>query len=340
VTTVVPVQSAQQLALAEIDAGLAGFASTVNAKGAALQASDLLPYLDPDLLDDGHNRSQFAAEAAGWMAGATVAFSVLEIRSLDTGANTADVVFRFTLSQGGDTQTENVEFFFKKSSGTWLMSGNRRIAMVHFAAEARSHQGLQPPASGQVINVDIEPPLGAVTGVTVSGGGIWSSTALTKGPVISDPAGNRDHFYLASSPLASPPAAGTPFTVALATAGGPVAYTLPLNAWTSERIAFTNLSGFSLSTARLGSPLTVSWTLPKTFPIANMDFTVMTFTGPQSSPDTMSCFESGPRLAANATSTTVTIPATCAGRPVVQLNLNLGVNGANGERSHAIYEMQ
>jgi hypothetical protein len=341
-TTVVPTQSAQQTALDAISTTLNNFSAVVNAKGSALTVADILQYFDPGLLNDGQNRDQFAQDAVSNLAGSTISFTVLSIKNLDTTNSVADVVFQFSASQGGQTETQTVEFFFKQVSGTWLLSGNQRIASVNVDAEMRTNQGAFTGDNGPDVNVDVQPPQGTVSGVTISGGGIWSGATLTQSGVVSNPSGTLDHFYINSGPLlATLPPAGSPFTLTLTLAtGGSVSYTLPINSWTNEAISITSPTGSSLADANLGSTLPVNWTLPKTFPIARVKLSVLTFTGDQTLPSTIQCDTDGPILGITATSATVTVPATCSGMPVLQVNLNLDVEGVNGEREQVIYQFQ
>ena len=342
-TTVVPVQTAQQTALSAITAKLADFAAVVNAKGAALTTADVLPFLDPGLINDGLTRDQFAQDAVASLAGHTISFTVLAIKDLDTTNSVADVLFLLSQSQGGETQTETTDFFFKQVGGSWLLSGNQRIASVNVDAEMRTNQGAFGGNNGPDINVDVQPPQGLLSGVTISGGGIWTGAALTQSGIVSDPSGTLDHFFINSGPLQPNqlPAAGAPFTVTLAkTAGGTTSYTLPINSWTTEAISITSPTGSTLTDAHLGSPLTVTWTLPTTFPIARIKLSALTFTGDQTLPTTIQCDAEGPLLGIKAATATITIPSICSGQPVVQANLNLSVEGVNGEREEVIYQFQ
>jgi hypothetical protein len=341
-TTVVPTQSAQQTALDAITATLNNFAAKVNTTGAALTVADILPYFDSGLLNDGQNRDQFAQGVVSNLAGSTISFTVLSIKNLDTTNTVADVVFMLSQSQGGQTQTETVEFFFKQVNGTWLLSGNQRYASISVDAEMRTNQGAFTGDSGPDVNVDVQPPQGTVSGVTISGGGIWSGATLTQSGIVSDPSGTLDHFYINSGPLlATLPPAGSPFTLTLALAsGGSVSYTLPINSWTDEAISITSPTGSSLLDANLGSPLDVSWTLPTTFPIARVKLSVLTFTGDQTLPQTIQCDTDGPVLGITAKTAVVTVPTTCSGMPVLEVNLNLSVDGVNGEREEVIYQFQ
>jgi hypothetical protein len=299
--------------------------------------------LDPNLLDGGRNQSQFASNvAAQFSTGATVAFKVLRIESFDATNNVANVAVQVAETLGGQTDTQTLHFVVKKINNSWLLSGDQRIASISLGAEARTNQGAFTGNSGPDVNVDVEPPVGALTGVTVTGGP-FNNTALTKGSVIVDPAGNEDHFF-ANSPTTNLLPAGTPFTLTLSqSGGGTVSYTVKSNAFTTELISITNLSGSNFATvAHPGTPLTVQWTLPKTFPIARVRLTAEGFT----SADQTSGFNclvdtignGAPVLSTTATSGQITVPATCAGQPVVTGNVDVQVIGTNGEKEVVIYQ--
>lgn len=331
-STVVPVLSAQQQALADITAGLGRFAATVNTRGTALLAADVLPFFDPNLLDDGLNASQSAAGIAEFLKGVTLAFEVLEIRSLDTTNNVARVVVEIASTQAGATSREREEFTFRKVGSSWLLSGNGRIASVRLNAEARRDQGAHTFTVGPAINVHVTAPAGTVTGATVSGGGIWPNTALRAGLPSVEPWGNASNFFINSGVLPTLVPAGTEFTITLIRADGSrVSYVEPSNAFTTELISITSPTGSTLANATLGQPLNVSWTLPTTFPIQSI------WLSAGGNTETSTCWTEGPVLGRTTTSAQITIPTLCANLAVRSVNLNLAVNGVNGERSHVIH---
>jgi hypothetical protein len=340
----VPVQTAQSTALNDITAGLNSFTNVVNSKGASLKVDDLLPFLASDLLAEGLDRTQFATDLVSEFAGSgqTLSAAVLRIKSLDIVNNVADVVFQATVSKNGLSEADQLEFFFKKVNGAWLLSGDQRIAKISLKAEMQSNVGLTSCASGQTINVYVEPPQGTVSGVTISGGG-WTARKLIANATVVDPAGLLD-FYIVDNSCETPasiPAAGTVYTFALATANGTVTYQETLNTATTDATVITSPTTTSLADAHPGSPLTVIWRLPTTFPIARIKLHAIGYTGSQNDAATLSCNSdttgSDPILGTTSTSGAVTIPATCGGKPVTEANLNLNVDGVNGERATVIY---
>ena len=116
--------------------------------------------------------------------------------------------------------------------------------------------------------------------------------------------------------------AGTSFTLTLApSSGSPVSYTLRSNTFTTEPIfiAGVGLASHALSAVTFGQPMMFSWTLPSTFPVAELVLDFAVFTGHGQEPGSFECMATNPPLLANtATSGAITIPAsTCNGLPVV-----------------------
>ena len=88
--------------------------------------------------------------------------------------------------------------------------------------------------------------------------------------------GMLDHFYLGTGPLSTLVPAGTSFTLTLTpSSGSPVSYTLRSNTFTTEPIfiAGVGLASHALSAVTFGQPMTFSWTLPSTFPVAELYWT-------------------------------------------------------------------
>jgi len=351
VSILVPTQTAQQTALAAINAGLASFAATVNQKGALLADSDLIPYLAADLTQDGLNQSLFAANVAGFLRGVTVnSIGVLTVNSLDLTAGVADVYVQLALSQGSFSAVQGVQTKFKAVNGSWLWWGNRLISKASVQSEMRTDQGAFPTVSAPSVNVDIRPLQGTVTSITITGGNLWNNAALKQGPTTVDTyqptptttlTVKSDGYFIGSGPLTAPIPAGTNFAITFnLVSGSPVTYTVASNAVTTDPVIFTGLPSASMSSITFNQPMTFKWTLPTTYPIARVRLGASIFTGTQSNPSTFNCNVDGQDLSATTVSTSITIPSTCNGLPVVQVNLNLGVDGVNGERSFALASFQ
>ncbi|HEY4127877.1 MAG TPA: hypothetical protein VGN70_07490 [Gammaproteobacteria bacterium] len=215
----------------------------------------------------------------------------------------------------------------------------------------RTNQGASADDNGPDINVDIRPIKGLYSGININGS-VFSNLTLTKhGTEVDiftpDPSSSAtvevdlDEFFANSGVLGDLVPAGTPVTVTLTpVSGAPQVFTVHTNAFTTEAISITNLSGSSISDLTLGSPLHVVWTLPKTFAVAQVKLSVIAFDGDQTQPTTNSCNDEGSILSVTATSGDVDLPTTCAGTPTKQININLNVTGVNGERENVIYMFQ
>lgn len=234
----VPTTQVQETALAGIFTALTNLTSTVNQKGVNLQASDLTPYVDPNYLDDGHGAAYFENSVASSLsAGQTVSFTGLQINSLDTTNNVADVSFQ--VSQGGQSQT--VELIFRLVSGSWLISGDHRVAQAqvttrawdwgtNFAAQGQSFRYTQ--TTSLVID-DVQQ--NNVVSVTVSGAGVTGSHIVpmvcsydqTGGvPTCGNSHGASDTQRYFEYDFSYWPAVGGQYTFTLTTAsGGPYTYT-------------------------------------------------------------------------------------------------------------------
>jgi hypothetical protein len=176
-------------------------------------------------------------------------------------------------------------------------------------------------------------------GAVISGGGIWDNATLIKQLETVDALGHHDAFELMADVVGTPVPAGTPFTVMVTPVSGPtVTYTETLNAFTNEPISILTPTGTAISDAKLGQPLTVSWTLPKTYAVAQVWVDYAVFTGPQNDINTKECKLMGPALGIAATQTTITFPDTCVSSKDVKMAIfSLQVIGVNGENNMVHY---
>src|SRR6185437_9509916 len=341
VSTIAPTQTAQAAALAGVSATLAAMLQTVSAQGAQLTASDLSPYVASDLVQDGEDAATWLASMATTLRGVSATIPVTALNGLSANNTLADVTFEFVQIVAGSTNSQSVEMNFKNVAGSWLMDGNQRLAHLDLAAEMKVNQGAQS-SSGPDINLDVTAPQGAVTGLTASGGGFWSATALQSDGTLVDtfvptPGAtqnfNQDHWFLATGTLQTLVPARTGFTVtATPASGSPVTYVLASNAFTTEISGFTNLGSTNIGALALGSPLNYTWTLPKTFALAQVKLNAQVFNGDQTQPGTVTCAVKSAVLPITATAGSITLPTTCAGSAVVQADINLDFRGVNGER--------
>jgi hypothetical protein len=370
-STAVPVTSAQQSAQTAIATLLANFAGTINTKGSSLAASDLQAYTDPSLLNEGLNQGQFLASLVtqfGGSSGRTVSLSIVQLKTLDTTNNVADEIIQVAVTQAGQTRNDTTEFFFRNINGNWLMSGDQRIGSVNLAAQY-STQILPPcpntctqePAQGLVLSSNIGVPNAAAGGLglasppTISGGtgGLLSNAVFTDAGQDTNSSPLRELYYFAYPPLStSTPLdptkvpAGTPFTITLTPAtGSPASYTLVLNSWTTDPVVLTAPTSTALAGANLGGSLTVSWTLPTTYAIAEIQLSA---TGQETANANGSqcTFGQGrtpswPVVGNTSITATIKLPTTCPdGNPIVTVDIDVTTIGVNGEQSSAQILMQ
>lgn len=342
ISVIVPVQPAQADAATEISALMNRFAELITLRGPVLTNADLAGYLDPDLLDEGANRDQFAAALVqGFGRGQTLAVQIQAIKSLDLSSGLAEVAFLATETLNGQSSTEKLTLFFRKLAGGWTISGDRRIAAVGVDAEAHMDQGAFTHESHPTVSVNVRPLQNTVGSVTAGSGS--GSIAMTRGSTVVDDAGLlRDSFYGAADVVSGAlPAAGTIYTVTLnPLQGAAVSYPIPLNAFTTEAAPITSPTSSSLADANLGRSLSVSWRLPTTYAVQHIGLLAIVSTGVESDPSTFSCYSPEAIVGATATSGTLDVPSTCRGLPVLSVNINLTVKGVNGERSQTIYNMR
>ena len=335
------ITGANQSVVSGIDAELAVFAAIVNANGSALTAAELLPVYAPDYVNGGFNATLAASAFVPNVAGITInSLQVQSLVSLNASTNVADVIAAFNVTQGGQTQSGTQEWFFKLEGGTWLLYGDQRIASLELQAGGRHYEGTGN-FTGNIVEVGVEAPVGTISGASVtsnlsiwpSGGGSTNTVTLAHHPTLQSFPVNLSEFGADSNPILPYPqhviAAGTPFTFTITPVSGPpVQYTANTQADTTETISITSPSATGLANAHLGSPLFVSWTLPQTFAITNIDVAGVTFNGPENSPTTLEC-DVNVNPATNATSASITLPATCGGLPVVNAWVRVGVGGLN-----------
>jgi len=336
--TTVPTTTVMQAALTGINTTLANIANTINTYGWFLTAAHLQPYLDPAMKNDGFDQSE-SAQILRMMAlsakssGKSVLYNLKTIKSLDTATNVAEV----KLDGIGPA-------FFRKVSGTWLISGNDRIANIAVSAVMNTRQGINPcpgDCDGTKMTVKVDAKQGTVSSVTVTGGGIWNTptpVSWVSTVAITGTAITLDRFWLDSNHVATLPAKETPFYVTVTpTVGSPVTYTIKSNAYTTEPSSITNLAGSTIGVANLGNPLTVTWTKPISYAIQDMYLGYQAYAPSRGDLSPKVCTGGVTLSGTAAPSATVTIPATCQGSGVGSVNLDVSVNGVNGEASTITY---
>lgn len=369
----VPASSAAQTALNGVLTTLSDMAAVVNAKGAGLAAADILPFVDSAYLGGGRNASQFATNMASDLAGKTLnSFTVNHILSFDETANIIAIDGEATITSGGTTLVQEVNgddnnglIFKLESDGSWKFYGNQQRVKINLQTEtSRRMLGTTCPTGCDGVYYDLQIQINAphtgttadVASATVTGniGGSTQALPMTISPTtVTDSSGlvtdqidlmgPGGTFYGLASPSEFPPA-GSSYAIQVTFGDGSTAtYTKVLGASTPE--AMTLQAGVESTvghsaTATLGQPVTLSWNLPVTFPIASVEM----YAHVTDSTGTGSCDTNGPDLTASSTTGTMTLPATCNGLGV-QVNpgypsISVVVTGTSGESTNIWYAFQ
>jgi hypothetical protein len=372
---VVPTDPAVQTALDGVLTSLQSFAEVVNSKGAALTATDLQPFFDVNYLDRGFaGPSLGAAQFATSLRGQTLnSFRVDSIVSYDDGSKVLCVIGIRSFTINGQTfervvNNEGKGLCFKQGADlTWRFFGDQQIAhiLANPAIENRSQALPDCPQCDGIIRfflISAQAPEGTIASASVSGTDGLAG-ALVKNPTVFvdevQPTPTTtlfirtEHFDFPFSPphqVTNFPPVGTVYTFTVTPVSGPVrTYDKTLQATTEEAIAITNLTSHNLADANLGSPLTVQWTLPTTFPVQQVELRgFVEAQGPnaQGQTETVGCgIQSSPsNLEPTATSATIIFPTTCGGHPLVPgappdkpfpAQLNVVVRGTHGEETRA-----
>lgn len=370
-SAVVPTSTAAQTALTGVLTTLSNLASTINTKGTTLAGTDILPFVDSGYLGGGRNASQFAANMASDMAGLTLdSFTVNHIISFDATNNIIAIDGQLTMTLGNNQIVRDVNgndddglFFKLESDGSWKFYGDQRKGKINLTTETSQRMlgttsGCQTGCDGVYydLQAQLNVPTGSVTSASVTGnfGGTQQTINMTKASgtvtdgsgLVTDQwdalGGVGQTFYGLTGPSQFP-VAGSSYTFKVTFSNNSTAtYTRILGASTSEAMTLQSgveaTVGHSIS-ASLGQPITLSWNLPVSFPIASVEMYAH-----ESDTSGNGCDISGPQLAANATTGTMTLPSTCnnlsvAGSPN-NPSISIVVTGTSGESTNIWYAFQ
>jgi hypothetical protein len=368
--TLVPT-AAEATALTEIQTVLANLASTVNSKGSSLANTDLEPFVDPGVLSDGLTYTSYPSMLATLLRGATLpaAPQIISVKNLDLTSGTADVVTNLQGSYIAGSGFQTTELQLSNGTGSWLIYGDQRPMQINMSISNRLHLGASYATyggSGGGTSGTGELAIGGTVWTTTQGylsaaqvytaDGVadadTSATAWTS-TVPSTFSEDSGTFTVQLAPTASTTTsltyykwdngwtdlstavpAGTVFTLPLTASGSTTPYTWTSAGYSTENITISEPTGTTLSSASLGSPLAVQWTLPTTFPIAGVALTAEYYTGIPKNGNYNQGFVFGTTTAAASgfpTSGTVTIPAAISGTAVAFVEIEVHVQGVNGE---------
>jgi hypothetical protein len=131
--------------------------------------------------------------------------------------------------------------------------------------------------------------------------------------------------------------AGHAFYFKLVTSSQTYTYEKDTNGFTDELFDITSPTDYTLAHYTLGSTLTVSWNLPTTFPIANIQLFAQAYDGAEGVGTTNHCstFSSPVFLTPTTTSGTIAIP-NCGFATTDHVDIKVAITGMNGEDSMAI----
>jgi hypothetical protein len=381
-SAIVPTSAAESAALAGAQTTLSNLGNLINSKGTALQASDVTTYIDTGFLDGGRTGGQQAQDIATSMAGATItSLNVSQITSFDSTNNLIGIVgtVNYTLSgiSGSSSLgsgTSGGLIFKQESDGSWLMYGDQQQARSDAHIESVMNNNLDGTTwSGPVLWLQVQAPAASATtpctSSYVNSATVYPVTAITatdqntNAPVTLATSGyalaedsvvyqtqgaNICQFdSLLNSLLVLPSGnlaavVGDQIGFALNAAAQIPALTRTIPGYTTETINFTNLSGHALSAVQLGQVMTLNWTLPVTFSIANVEIYGLAYASNGSS--YVSCeFKPATPLGITSTSVTLTPPTTCNGSPIASvpqpgpsaIQINVSVTGTHGEVASA-----
>lgn len=187
----------------------------------------------------------------------------------------------------------------------------------------------------RVLHVAVDVPVGTARQATVTGGPLLGRV-LSPGSQRIDEQGRRFDVLGGGERIVVPsfPSPGTIFTFTVTAASGAQQTFQDVlhNVATDEAIAITNLTGFAIADARLGQPLEVRWTLPTSFPVAEVSLRGVVFNA-----EGTFCDVPTQELPSTATAGTVTLPTTCGSRPTTRTNVCVFVTGRDDQVTTACH---
>ena len=338
--------------------------SIANGNGNALTDANLAPLFDVNYLQDGVNATIRAGQLASDLRGATLNSIGVTAVNFNAVNRTAKVRAVASLTQNGTTSTQllkdndDVCCARQQSNGSWKFYGNQRIAEANPQVEIVTsvYTGFVD-GPRQNLNIDVRAPqnggVSTVSAVSFTGGGqtnlsvpkssgtetvIYSPTPTTMTSYI------RDTFFNGFSPLGTV-TSGTKFTTTVTRASDNAQFSydtvvrgVATNPITGA-VTVTSPNSHVLSSITFGSPTTFVWTLPTAYTISRVKLGGYVRTATSPNPGTQ-CQLPDVSLAPNATTGQITIPATCSGVPVLEVGVNVNVDGVMDERSTYIYGYQ
>lgn len=263
-----------------VNALLAQLKSTINARGNALTAADILPYLTVDFSSDGQDANAFATELADELKG--VSLDAIEVAYVEKFEPQSGVLYaHYAITRTSDPDPCFKSMAFKKQGdGSWRFHGNHELLAIESLvrlAHARfigpgSDTGFKPTAV-----LDLRVPAGLLGAVSVTDptNTFFSSngTSVQKDTRadITVPLLPLEVYRVEQQANAFPPV-GTLFGLDLSLLGSVTANEqVKLGTTTTDTIGGYSLTVQSQVPSHdlpglAAGPATISWTPPSTFP--------------------------------------------------------------------------
>jgi hypothetical protein len=361
---IVPTDPAIKAALDGVSQTVSALRAVVNSKGNSLRAADIQQLFDANYLNKGEvGPALGAANFVTNLRGQTLeSVFVDRIVSYDDTAKVLCAVTTVTTTVNGTLVANLIDkgypiCFRQQPNQSWLFFGDQRIASDQVEAQIENRNG--SGTGTKVLHLFATAPHLTVSSVTVTGtDGLSETLVLGTSPDFEvfktyqpDPPPapplniQRDGFVrpgffadpVNGDNVNSFPAIGTVYTFTVTpVSGSPQSLTVTVQGTTVETISITSFTGHALSDAAAGTPLTVNWTLPKTFPILLVNLNGFANGG------TAHCTVKSTvhNSLIPVTTGSITFPVQCAGNSVTSVQLVLTVTGTHGELTEADWIFQ
>ena len=261
--------------------------------------------------------------------GAISALSVSKIISYD-GTNKILAAECIVTSSNWGTGSMKASFIFDTIQSKWLFYGNQKAVYLLLRPGVQKTISASGTSVTGILSIYAEATAGSISQIAVAGPGLAGNpTILSKGSN-----GTMDHFYTTNNgSLTSPAAVGSVYTIYVTKSDGTIlTYAEMIKATTAETFAVTASAGHAIPDAQIGSPLTVSWTLPTSFEIDSI--TLVGWVN-----DSNGGFLQPPQiyLDKSATSASITLPQPPNGAIATNAGIGIFATGTKGEQSIVNY---
>lgn len=262
-----------------VNALLTQIKSTINARGGALAAADILPYLTNDFSHNNETAADFATRYAAELAGVAIdKMEIAYVDFLDPQSGLLHAHYAITRASDPDPSFERM-VFQKQADGSWRFHGNHELLAVDSLvrlANARFIDGNADTGFKPTAMLDLRMPPGLLSAVSVSDptGTFFSpsGTTVPKETQIDLTLPLPLEVYRVEQQANTFPPAGTVFGLELSLLGlSTINEQARLGTTTTDTIGGYSLTVQSQApthtvAALAAGPATLSWTPPSTFP--------------------------------------------------------------------------